>query len=106
MLSSLHHVPEIARTSNSLFMILRNSRSLSKFLFKLLILIWYTENEFSRSFSTLQGTSAREKYGEFTALYLLLKKFMFGSLSSMFKIYWKSKGLKMFSCEFANFKML
>ena len=106
MLSSLHHVPEIARISNSLFMTLRNSRSLSKFLFKLLILMWYTENEFSRSFSTLQGTSAREKYGEFTASYLLLKKFMSGSLSSMFKIYWKSKELKMFSCEFANFKIL
>ena len=38
------------------------------------------ENEFSRSFSTLQGTSAREKYGEFIASYLLLKKFMSGSL--------------------------
>ena len=103
MLSSLNHVSEISIISNSFFMILRNSTSLSKSLFKLLILMWYTENEFSRSFSTLQGTSARDKYDEFTASYLLLKKFMSGSLSSLFKIYWKSKRLKMFSCELQYF---
>ena len=103
MLSSLHHISEIAIISNSCFMILRNSRSLSKYLFKLLILMWYRENKFSRSFCTLQGTSAREKYGEFTSSYLSLKKFISGLLSSLFKIYWKAKGLKMFSCKFAVF---
>ena len=56
MLSSLYHVSEIAITSNSFLMILRNSRS----------------------FSTLQGTSAREKCGEFTASYLMLRNLCLG----------------------------
>ena len=95
--------PRLWNSYNIKFMILRNSRSLLKCLLKHLILMWYMENEFSRSFSTLQGTSAWEKYDGFTASYLLLKKFMSWLLSSLSKIYWESKGLKMFSYDFAVF---
>ena len=47
ILSSLHQFSEIAIAPNSFFMMLRNSINFSKFLFKLLILTWNTENEFS-----------------------------------------------------------
>ena len=96
ILSSLHHVSEIAILSNSFFMF-RNSRNFSIFLFKLLIL---TRNKFSRNFSTLHGISSKRKYGESTTSNLLLKKLMSRSLLSLFKICWKTKGLKTFSWEF------
>ena len=67
------------------------------------MLAWSTENEFSRNFSTLQGISSKKKYGESTTSNLLLNKLMLRSLLSLFKICGKSKGLKTFFWELAEF---
>ena len=47
--------------------------------------------------------SFKEKYGESTTSNLMLKKFMSSSLLSVFKTCLKSKGLKTFFWELADF---
>ena len=67
-------------------MMFRNSRNISIFLIKLLILTRNTDIKFSRNISTLHDISTEEKFGESTTSNLLLKKLMSGSLLSLFKI--------------------
>ena len=96
-------VSEIAITSNSFFIMLRNSSNLSNCLSKLLILTWKTENEFLRNFSTLHGIFSKDKYGYSTTSNKLLKKFMSESPLSLFKICSKSRWLKTFFWELAKY---
>ena len=93
---------EIAITSSSFLIMLRNSSSFLKFLIKLLILIWNTETSFNKSFYLARYFFQRKVWWTTTSN-LLLRKFLSGSPLPLFKICWKSKGLKKFSWELAEF---